>query len=114
MGIVRFETVNVNNVSISTDSVGQTVTNITLWFQTRARVLDIKNDMHINKDDRIYSDVAKFVLNNTPNTVAMATNQVGYSFGWRGDDWRISDVYESNDKMNITFLVYRNNPTTQV
>lgn len=113
MGIVRFETVNVNNVSVSTDSVGQDVTNITLWFQTRARVLDIKNDMHINKDDRIYSDVAKFVLNNTPNTVLMATNQFNYSFGWRGQDWRITDVYESNDKMNITFLVYRNNPTTQ-
>ena len=44
----------------------------------------------------------------------MATNQFNYSFGWRGQDWRITDVYESNDKMNITFLVYRNNPTTQV
>lgn len=114
MGITRFETVNVNNVSISTDSVGQTVTNITPWFQTRARVIDIKEDLHINKDDRIYSDTAKFVLNNTPNTLTMAMNQVGYSFGWRGQDWRISDVYESNDKMNITFLVYRNDPTSPV
>jgi hypothetical protein len=114
MGIARFETVNVNNVSITVDDIGQTVTNISLWFQTRARVMDIKEALHINKDDRIYSDTAKFVLNNTPNTLQMAINQVGYSFGWRGQDWRISDVYEANDKMSITFLVYRNDPTTQV
>jgi len=58
MGIVRFETVNVNNVSISTDSVGQTVPNITLWFQTRARVLDIKNQDYKVLDR--WSDSKKF------------------------------------------------------
>jgi len=114
MAIVRYENVDVNNVAISTDSIGQTTTAITLWFQTRARVMDVHNNLSITKEDRVYADLVKFVLNYTPNTLQMSENQVGYAFNWRGHDFRIMDVNESNDKMNITFTCYRNDPSTQV
>ena len=37
-----------------------------------------------------------------------------YSITWRGNDWRITDVRESNDRMNVTFLCYRNDPGATV
>ena len=41
-------------------------------------------------------------------------NQHLYSVTWRGEDYRITDCIESNDRMNITFLCYRNDPTAPV
>jgi hypothetical protein len=54
------------------------------------------------------------MLNFTPNTLTMSENQEGYSITWRSNDWRIDDVIESNDRMNITFHAYRNKPVASV
>jgi hypothetical protein len=114
MGITRYEQINVNNLTFTTDSSGQGVTVITQWFQTRARVMDVTNALQIGKDDRVYTDIVKFVLNYTPNTQTISENQSQYSVTWRGNDWRITDVIESNDRMNVTLLCYRNAPGAAV
>jgi hypothetical protein len=41
-------------------------------------------------------------------------NQHLYSITWRGHDWRIDNARESDDRMNIIFMCYRNDPVTAV
>ncbi|WP_409530144.1 type I glyceraldehyde-3-phosphate dehydrogenase, partial [Sandarakinorhabdus sp.] len=40
----------------------------------------------------------------TPNTREIVDRQDLYSITWRGNDWRITDVRESNDRMKVTLL----------
>ena len=114
MAIARYENIQVNNVTNSVDSFGQYTTTITPWFTTRARIQDVHNNLQINKETRIYTDLVKLVLNYTPYTRQMVDNQPLYSITYRGNDWRITDCYESNDRMNVTFLCYRNDPVVPV
>ena len=114
MAIARYENIVVNNVTNGVDEVGQYTTSITKWFGTRARVQDVKNGLQITKDERVYTDLVRFVLNSTPNTRRMVDYQNLYSIAWRGHDWRITDCMESNDRMNVTFLCYRNDPAVPV
>lgn len=114
MAIARYENIVINNLAFSTDSYGQGNSTITKWFDTRARVQDVRNSTQITKDDRIYTDLVKFVLNYTPNTKQIVDSQNLYSVTWRGQDWRITDVMESNDRMNVTLYAYRNDPVTTV
>jgi hypothetical protein len=114
MAIARYENLTVNHVTNSVDSIGQQTTAITKWFDTRARVQDVKNTVSITKDDRVYSDLVKLTMNYTPWMKQIVDNQNLYSIFWRGFDWRITDVMESNDRMNVTLLCYRNDPVTSV
>jgi hypothetical protein len=114
MAIARYENITVNNLAFTTDSYGEGTTTITPWFQTRARVQDVRNSLQINKDDRVYTDLVKFILNYTPNTRQIVDYQNLYSLTWRGHDWRITDVMESNDRMNVTLFAYRNDPVVSV
>jgi hypothetical protein len=36
-----------------------------------------------------------------------------YSIIYRGNEWRITDAIESNDKMSITLMCYRSDPETK-
>jgi len=114
MAIARFENIAINNVVNTIDSLGQTTTALTLWFNTRAKVMDVRDAMQNAKDDRVYIRNVKFVLNYTPNTKTISDNQFGYAINWRNSDWRISDVMESNDRMNVTLTCYRNDPVTSL
>jgi len=114
MAIARFENVDVNNLTFGTDSVGEYTTTITLWFQTRARVQDVKNNVEIDAKYRVYQDIVNLTFNYTPNMKRVVDNQNLYSITWRGFDWRISDVFESNDRMTVRLLCYRNDPSTRV
>jgi len=114
MGIARYENFTVQNVATTTDQYGQQITSMTTWFQTRGLIQDVRNSLQIGKDNRVYSDLVKFIVNYTPNTQTMVENQSGYAIVWRGNEWRITDEMESNDRMNITFLCYRNDPTVAV
>jgi hypothetical protein len=111
MGIARYENFTVQNVVTTTDQYGQQVTSTTTWFQTRGLTQDVRNSLQIGKDNRVYSDLVKFIVNYTPNTQTMVENQSQYAIQWRGNEWRITDAIESNDRMNITFLCYRNDPS---
>ena len=44
----------------------------------------------------------------------MVDNQNLYSITWRDKDWRITDVRETNDRMKVVLLCYRNDPDTTV
>ena len=114
MAIARFENVTIQNVANGIDSYGQYTTVLTNWFETRAKVMDFHSAVGIEKDDRVYHDLVKFVLNFTPNTRRMSLNQELYAINYNGQDWRITDAIQANDRMSITFLCYENKPTTAV
>jgi hypothetical protein len=114
MGIKRYENLTMNNVVNGIDSIGQYTTTITPWFETRGLVADVANSLRITERYRVYQDLVNITLNYTPNTKAMVDNQDLYSITWRGFDWRITDVRESNDRMRVTFICYRNDPSTPV
>ena len=114
MGIARFENVEINNVTNGVGEFGEQTTTITPWFTTRARVADVANSLRIAERYRVYSDLVNLTFNYTPNMKEIVDFQNLYSVTWRGHDWRITDVRESNDRMTINLLCYRNDPTTPV
>lgn len=114
MAIERFENVDVNNLQFGTDALGEYTTTITKWFSTRARVRDVKNNLEIDAKYRVYQDLVNLTFNYTPNFKKIVDSMNRYSITWRGNDWRITDTIESNDRMSITLLCYRNDPSTRV
>lgn len=114
MTIARYENVEINNVTNGVGEFGEQTTTITPWFATRARVADVNNSVRISERYRVYSDLVNLTFNYTPNMKQIVDHQNLYSVYWRGFDWRITDVRESNDRMNVTLLCYRNDPDTPV
>lgn len=114
MSITRYENVTVNTLTFGKSTFGEQTTTETKWFGTRALVHDVASSVQISEKYRLYQDLTNFKLNYTPNTRQMAINQNLYSINWRGQDWRITDARESNDRQWITFMCYRNDPTTAV
>ena len=114
MAITRYENIVVNTVTNGVDDVGEYTTTITEWFKTRARVKDVHNSLKISEKYRVYSDLTNFTLNYTPWTKQIVDQQPNYSISWRGYDWRITDCFETDDRMNVTFLCYRNDPESPV
>ncbi len=114
MTIKRYENVIVKTVTNGVNSLGEYTTTIATWFESRALVSDVSNSLRISERYRIYSDLTNFTMNYTPNTKRMVDDQDDYSFEWRGNDWRITDCRESNDRQFVTFVCYRNDPSTPV
>lgn len=114
MAITRYESIVVNQLAFAKSSFGEQTTAITKWFDTRALVQDVNNSVRISEKYRTYQDLVNLTVNFTPNTREMVDKQNLYSITWRGYDWRITDVRESNDRMKVTFLCYRNDPVTAV
>ena len=114
MAIARFENITVNNLTFGKSDFGEQSTTQTLWFATRARVHSVANSVRISDKYRVYSDIVNFTLNYTPNTKEMVNNQNLYSINWRGFDWRIDNVRESDDRMTVMILCVRNDPVVAV
>ena len=114
MAITRYENVDVNNLTFGTNTYGENVTTITKKFTGRPLISDVKNSLAITERYRIYQDLISFRFNYTPWLVDLVNNQNLYSITWRGKDWRITDCLESNDRMSITLMCYRNDPATAV
>lgn len=114
MTIARFENITINNLSFGKSDFGEQSTAQTPWFGTRARVADVANSVKIADKYRLYQDLVQFTLNYTPNMKTIVDHQQSYSITWRGNDWRITDVRESNDRMRVTFMCYRSDPVTAV
>lgn len=114
MAIVRYENLTVNNVTNGTNTYGEYTTTITPWFETRGLVHDVANSVRIAERYRVYADLVNITLNYTPNTKYMVDHQNLVSITWRGYEWRITDCRESNDRMKITFMCYRNDPEAPV
>lgn len=114
MAIARYENFTVQSLITTTDSFGQQVVTPTKWFETRGRVQDVRNSLQITKDDRVYTDLVKITVNYTPWTKEIVDNQNLYAINWRNAEWRITDIVESNDRMNVTLFCYRNDPVVSV
>ena len=114
MGIARYEDVSVYTLTFSTSDYGDTQTTKTLKFTSRPLTHEVKNSLSITDKYRVYAGLINFTFEFTPYTQDMYNNQNDYSISWRGNDWRIDSVLESNDRMKVTFLCYRNDPATTV
>ena len=114
MTIARFENININNLTFTKSDFGESATVQTLWFATRARVSSVANSLKIADKYRLYQDMTNFTLNYTPNMKKIVDDQNLYSITWRGKDWRIDNVRESDDRMNVIILCYRSDPVTAV
>lgn len=114
MAIARYENITVNTVTLTQTEFGEPVTSVAKAFDTRALVGDVSSAVAVSEKYRVYSDLVNFTLNYTPNTRAMVDNQQAYAIAYRGKDWRITDCRESNDRMRVTFLCYRNDPAVAV
>jgi hypothetical protein len=114
MTIKRYENVLIKTVTNGVNSIGEYTTTLTDWFESRALVNDVSNSVLISERYRLYSDLVIFMFNYTPNMKTIVDNQNGFSFYWRGKDWRITDCRETNDRQFVNFTCYRNDPTTPV
>ena len=114
MAIARYENVNINNLSFGVDAFGEYTTITTLWFVGRPLVAEVKNSVAITERYRVYADLITFKFNYTPNMKTIVDSQNLYSVTWRGNEWRITDAIESNDRMSVTLMCYRSDPTTKV
>lgn len=114
MAISRFENVNVNNLTFGVNSFGEYTETITKKFTSRPLVSDVRNSVAITERYREYQDLIQMKFNYTPNMKDIVDNQDKYSITWRNKDWRITDVLESNDRMSVTLMCYRSDPTTKV
>lgn len=114
MGIVRYENTTVNEVTNGVDAFGEYTTTIAPLFTSRALVNDVANNLRISERYRVYQDLVYLTFNYTPNIKKIVDDQDKYSITWRGKEWRITDVRESNDRMKISLMCYRNDPTTAV
>jgi hypothetical protein len=106
MGIVRYENATVNEVNNGVDTFGEYTTTITPLFTSRALVNDVSNAVRISERYRVYQDLVNLTFNYTPNIKRIVDDQDQYSITWRGNDWRVTDVRESNDRMKITLMCY--------
>lgn len=114
MAIARFENVDVNTLTFGVNDFGAGQTTITKKFTGRPLVQDVKNSVAITERYRVYSDLISMKFNYTPWMKDIVDRQNLYSITWRGHDWRITDCIESNDRMSVTLMCYRNDPTTKV
>jgi hypothetical protein len=114
MGIVRYENTTINEVINGVDTFGEYTTTETPLFTSRALVNDVSNAVRISERYRVYQDLVNLTFNYTPNIKRIVDHQNEYSITWRGNNWRVTDVRESNDRMKITLLCYRNDPETTV
>jgi len=114
MAIARFENIAIKTLTFGKSAFGEQSTTQTLWFNTRARVSSVANNVKISDKYRLYQDMVYFTLNYTPNTKEIIDNQNLYSINWRGKDWRIENVREADDRMTVLFLCYRSDPVTAV
>jgi CRISPR/Cas system-associated endonuclease/helicase Cas3 len=114
MSIKRYENIDINNLTFGESNFGEQSTTEAKWFGTRALVGDVANSVKIADKYRLYQDLVNFTLNYTPNMKTIVDNQQSYSIKWRNHSWRITDARESNDRMRVTFMCYRSDPSTAV
>jgi len=114
MSIARFEKVIVNNLTFNKSAFGEQTTSEAAWFTSMAEVKNVANSVKISEKYRLYQDLVNFVFNYTPNWRTIVNNQNLYSLTYRGFNWRITDVLESNDRQKVTAMCWRNDPTTAI
>lgn len=113
MAIKRYENVDVNRLTFGIDAYGEYTTTTTKWFVTRPLIRDVRNSVAILERYRVYQDLIAMTFQYTPNLKTIVDDQQAYSITWRGNEWRITDCVESNDRMSVTLMCYRSDPETE-
>ena len=114
MAIARFENITIKNLTFGKSNFGEQSTTQTKWFTTRARVSSVANSLKIADKYRLYQDLIHFTLNYTPNIKEIVDSQNLFSIEWRGNDWRIDNAREADDRMTVLLTCYRSDPVTAV
>jgi hypothetical protein len=112
--VARYENIAVNTLTFGKSVFGEQSTTQTLWFNTRATVAYVSNNVRISDKYRVYSDIVQMTVNYTPNVKTIVDNQNAYSISWRGYDWRIDNVRETNDRQFAQLTCVRNDPVVAV
>lgn len=113
MAIKRYENVDINNLTFGVNAFGEYTTTSARWFTGRPLIKDVRNSVAIMERYRIYQDLIGMTFNYTPNMRTIVDNQEKYSVTWRGEEWRITDCLEANDRMSVTLMCYRSDPETE-
>jgi hypothetical protein len=108
--VARYENIAVKTLSFSKSDFGEQSTAQTLFFNTRATIADVANAVRISDKYRVYTDIVQMTVNYTPNIKLIVDNQSAYSITWRGYDWRIDNVRETNDRQFAKLTCVRNDP----
>ena len=112
MAIARYENATINEITNDVDDFGQYTTITTPLFTSRALVMDVRNNLRIADKYRVYQDLVNLMFNYTPNIKKIVDDQDKYSITWRNQEWRVTDVIESDDRMRITLLCYFASPSS--
>ena len=112
--VARYENIAVKTLTFGLNDFGEQSTTQTLLFNTRATIADVSNNVRISDKYRVYSDVVQMTVNYTPNVKLIVDNQNAYSINWRGYDWRIDNVRETNDRQFAQLTCVRNDPVAAV
>lgn len=112
MAIARYENATINEITNGVDDFGEYTTTSTPLFTSRALVMDVRNSLRIAERYRVYQDLVNLTFNYTPNIKKIVDDQDKYSITWRDQEWRVTDVIESDDRMRITLLCYFANPSS--
>ena len=114
MAIARFENLDINNLTFGKSAFGEQSTTQSKWFSTRGRITDVANSLKIADKYRLYQDLVHITLNYTPNIKQIVDSQNLFSIQWRGNDWRIDNAREADDRMTVLLTCYRSDPVTAV
>lgn len=114
MSIVRYENLTIKNVANTTSLIGEQTTTLTDWFTTRGIVHSVANSLRITDRYRVYSDLVQITVNYTPNMKTVVDDQDHYAIYWKNFDWRISEVRETDNRMKVILICYRNDPANAV
>lgn len=112
--VARYEQIDINSVQNGVSVMGEQSTTTVKWFRTNAVISDVANNLRISDRYRAYTEMINITVNYTRNLRTVSINQFNYSITWRGQQWRIADMRESNDRQKVTMMCYRNDPSTPV
>lgn len=114
MSITRYENLAIKQIASTVSDIGEQTTTATTWFETRGLVHAVANSLRITDKYRVYSDVVQITVNYSPNMKTVVDDQDHYSISWRGFDWRIAEVRETDDRLKTILICHRNDPTTAI
>lgn len=112
--VARYENIAINTLSFGKSDFGEQTTTQTLFFNTRGTIADVANNVRISDKYRVYSDIVQITVNYTPNIKLIVDNQNAYAINWRGYDWRIDNVRETNDRQFAQLTCVRSDPVVAV